>query len=148
MAEAKETSRINWTAKGMKRVKLVTWYLFYKQAPLSRPITEEDERAAAKHCHMSLETYNRLKSEHAALWEHYQQRRERAFREGGFKPQPQHLKEHRKVEAPRRRRLKRRNKSQRFSDWLEQAYLRYCRMEDGRKKDALGDRLLGKIVGM
>ena len=141
-------SRIDWQAPGMRRVKLVTWWLFYKQVPLDREIIEEDEKAAAKHCHMAWDTYRRLKAEHAAVWRYYAARRKRAQAQGGFKPQPRQFRRQRKVDAPRKARMERRGRSARHLTWLYQEYARYARMKPWAwQKERLGNKLLAQIMG-
>src|SRR5438093_806859 len=79
-------------ASGMRRVRLLVWFLF-RQTPLIVEVAEWVERGAARHCKLSWEEYCELKAACPELWRRGAEKRERA-KLCGWPKQPPQLREH------------------------------------------------------
>lgn len=137
-------SRIDWSAPGMRRLKLLLWAL-YNRTPLDRPINEVAEREAARRVRMAWDTYCRHKAAHPELWAHFAALRERARANGGFRPQPAHLRRHRNGEAVRRARM--RKDRPRFAEWAARKLLKARDYRSPHKRHRVLNRLTARLLG-
>ncbi len=75
---------------GMRRVRLLVWWLFHK-VPLDQAINTTAERLAAQRCKLTWRAYLKLKRLHPQVWERETAKRQGAIEAGGWPEQPVQL---------------------------------------------------------
>ena len=130
---------------GMRRVRLVLWFLF-NRTPLELPIDESAERAAAKHCKMSWDLYLAYRARYPELWAHRANRREEAKRMGSFPQMPVQFLRYRKITAPARSSM--RKPRPRFTEWAGRKLLASREYKRPWLRQRIQDRLFARLLGM
>jgi hypothetical protein len=143
--DQKEHPNADKKVAGLRRLRLLVWALYY-QTPLDVEIGEDIERSVAKRCKLSWERYSDLKQTYPEFWQKAAASRLRAKAAGGFKPQPAGLRRYRKVEAKKKRVL--RKPRSRFCDWAARKLIHKRTYKRKWLRDRITNRLFNRLVGL